>query len=645
MRVGTTLFPDKEGIMDRKTLLAVVISVVIIVAGMLITPLLSPPKPASGPEATAPQAQSQEPAPAGAPASGSTASNGQAAAAQTAAQKPGSAPAAAAAAPGRVVPLPDSAPPASQSATFVRETDQYILTFAAQGATLSSVKLKKYKNDDGSPVEMLLLPASATTGEMPFALSFGDYTAEQLAVPFAMKESGSTNQSIYDFSRTFLSPTGIPFTLHKTYVFDKDEYLFELRVTIQNSINDFPSLNFGGFAYTLTMGPQIGPHYLKLDGRNEFRNYAYWADNKRQDPGVKMGSFKELDKDFTWTAVVGKYFTAIAQPVSTSYHVVFDSRPLVPGFDRSTISFERPPLQSPSTTDTFRFYLGPMKKEILANYNDSSKNQFAISGLHADEVVTSSILIGWLANIMKYILDFFFLLIPNYGIAIILLTLVTKLVFLPLTFSSSESMAKMAALNPKMAEIRARLKDKPDKMNQEIAALYKREKVNPLSGCLPLLLQMPVFFALYNLLNSHFELRGAMFIPGWIPDLSAPEAILTFGFAIPLVGWTALRALPLLMVASQILSSRFTQPSSAPQQGGAQAKLMMYALPIVFLFILYDMPSGLVLYWTVQNILSTAQQVYINNLRKKKDSQSGQTPVYVKASAKPGAKALEKTGK
>jgi YidC/Oxa1 family membrane protein insertase len=156
---------------------------------------------------------------------------------------------------------------------------------------------------------------------------------------------------------------------------------------------------------------------------------------------------------------------------------------------------------------------------------------------------------------------------------------------------------------------------------------------------------MPVFFALYNLLNSHFELRGAMFIPGWIPDLSAPEAIFTFGFAIPLVGWTALRALPLLMVASQIISSKFTQPSSAPQQGGGQAKLMMYALPVVFLFILYDMPSGLVLYWTVQNILSTAQQMYINNLRKKKDAQSDQTQVYVKGSAKPGAKALEKTGK
>jgi len=625
--------------MDRKTLLAVVISVVIIVAGMLITPLLSPPKPASAPApaASTPQAQAQSPEAAPTQAPETTASNGQATGAQTTAQKPGSS--TAAVVPDKVVPLPDSAPPASQGDTFVRETDLYTLTFASEGATLTSVKLKKW------PVEMLLVPPAGTTGEMPFALSFGDYTSSQLAVPFTLKETSVAAQSTYDFSRTFLSPTGIPFTLHKTYVFYKDEYLFELRVTIQNSVNEFPALDFGGYAYTLTMGPQIGPHFAKLDNKNDFRNYAYWAENKRQDPGVKMGAWKELDKRFTWTGVVGKYFTAIAVPDGTAYRVVFDSRQLVPGFDRSAISFERPPLQSASATDTFRFYLGPMKKEILARYNDASKNQFGISGLHADEVVTSSILIGWLATLMKYVLDFFYLLIPNYGIAIILLTLITKLVFLPLTFSSSESMAKMAALNPKMAEIRARMKDKPDKMNQEIAALYKREKVNPLSGCLPLLLQLPVFFALYNLLNSYFELRGAMFIPGWIPDLSVPEAILTFPFTIPLVGWTALRALPLLMVASQIISSKFTQPSTAPQQGGAQAKLMMYALPVVFLFILYDMPSGLVLYWTVQNILSTAQQMYINNLRKKKDAQSGQTPVYVKGSAKPGAKALEKTGK
>ena len=185
---------------------------------------------------------------------------------------------------------------------------------------------------------------------------------------------------------------------------------------------------------------------------------------------------------------------------------------------------------------------------------------------------------------MQYGLDFFYLLIPNYGVAIILLTLLTKVVFLPLTFRSSESMAKMAELNPKMTEIRTRLKDKPEKMNQEIAELYKKEKINPLSGCLPLLLQIPVFFALYNLLNSQFELRGASFIAGWVVDLSAPDTVLNFPFTVPLLGWTALRALPILMVVSQLFSSKITRPASAQQQqGGAQAKLMMYALPIVVL--------------------------------------------------------------
>jgi YidC/Oxa1 family membrane protein insertase len=633
--------------MDRKTLLAVVISVVVIVGGMLLQSVLFPPKPAPAPSAQQsaprePESPAQQPAVTQGSQGTAQQSGGTQPTPSTQAGTATASNAATVAVPGKVVALPESAPPASQGDTVVRDTDLYTLSFSSGGATLSSVKLKKYKNTYGSPVEMLMLPRTSTEGELPFAISFGDYKAEQVKVPFSLRETDTSRQDTFDFSRTFLSPTGVPFTLHKTYVFDKSEYLFELRVTIENSVNDFPALDFGGYAYTLTVGPQIGPHYAKLDGRNDYRNFAFYADGKRQDPKVGMGQLKEVDKSVSWTGIVGKYFTAIAAPGAANYHIVFDSRKLVEGFDRSAISFERPVLKSATNTDTFRFYLGPMKKEILARYNDSSKNHFGIASLHADQVVTDSILIGWLATLLKYLLDFFFLLIPNYGVAIILVTLVTKLVFLPLTFKSSESMAKMATLNPKMAEIRARLKDKPDKMNQEIAALYKKEKINPLSGCLPMLLQLPVFFALYNLLNSHFELRGALFIPGWIPDLSAPESILNFPFTLPLVGWTALRALPILMVVSQILSSKFTQPpSAAPQQGGAQMKLMTYALPVVFLFILYDMPSGLVLYWTVQNVLSTFQQMYINHLRKKKDEQAGQNVVVVKASAKPGAKAIK----
>jgi YidC/Oxa1 family membrane protein insertase len=632
--------------MDKRTLMAVVLSVVIIVGGMILQSVLAPPKPAAQPTAQKPAAvqpaapQGQQPPQGPSPAQTQTAQATTPATGQAHTPvKPAAAPGAATAvATDQVVETADSAPPATQPATIQADTDLYSLTFETAGGTLSSVKLRKYKNVDGSLVDMLLLPKTMSPAEMPFALAFGNYKAEPLTVPFALHETTDADKVTFDFSRTFYAPSGVPFTLHKTYLFYKNEYLFQLQVTIQNSVNDFPALNFDGYAYTLTLGPQIGPHYVKLDGRNDFRKFAYWADNKRQDPGVGMGQFKELDKSVSWAGIEGKYFTAIAVPDGSVSHLVFDSRKLVEGFDRSAISFERPVLKSVASTDTYRFYMGPMKKEVLARYNDAAQNKFGIAGLHADEMVTSSILIGWLAQLLKYLLDFFYLIIPNYGVAIILLTIFIKVIFLPLTFKSSESTAKMAALNPKIQEIRTRLKAKPDKMNQEIAELYRREKINPLSGCLPLLLQIPVFFALYNLLNSYFELRGAMFIPGWIPDLSVPEAVVNFPFTIPLLGWTALRALPLLMVASQLLQGKFTQPADQ-SQAGAQMKLMTYALPIVFLFILYDMPSGLVLYWTVQNILSIFQQLYINSLKRKRDQlAAASTPVVFKPGSKPGMK-------
>ena len=380
----------------------------------------------------------------------------------------------------------------------------------------------------------------------------------------------------------------------------------------------------------MSIGPQIGPAYKKLDGKNELRTFAYWADGKRQDPKVAMGAanVKELDKNLTWAAITGKYFTAIVNPLlSVPYRTAFDTRRTIQGFDRSVIAIARPVQKANAWTDKYHVYLGPMKKDILARYNSAEKNALGVHDMHADEAVTSSALIGWLANLLKWVLEFFYMLIPNYGVAIILLTLFTKLIFFPLTMKSSESTAKMAALNPKMQEIRARLKDKPEKMNQEIAALYKKEGINPMSGCLPLLLQLPIFFALYNLLNTHFELRGALFIPAWIPDLSAPESVLDFGFSIPLVNWTSLRLLPLIMLGTQLLSGKITQPPGSDQTGGTQMKLMTYAMPIVFLFILYDMPSGLVLYWTVQNLLSIVQQLYMNRRRKLKEAQAADAAV------------------
>jgi YidC/Oxa1 family membrane protein insertase len=152
-------------------------------------------------------------------------------------------------------------------------------------------------------------------------------------------------------------------------------------------------------------------------------------------------------------------------------------------------------------------------------------------------------------------------------------------------------------------------------------ALYRKEGVNPVGGCLPLVLQMPIFFALFELLNNAFDLRGAPFIAPWIGDLSAPESLLPFGFTLPLLNWDELRILPFVMLGTTLLQSRISQNPSAVVQ--PQMKMMMYAMPIFFFFILYSMPSGLVIYWTMQNVLSIAQQLYINDRRRRAGPDSG----------------------
>jgi YidC/Oxa1 family membrane protein insertase len=145
-----------------------------------------------------------------------------------------------------------------------------------------------------------------------------------------------------------------------------------------------------------------------------------------------------------------------------------------------------------------------------------------------------------------------------------------------------------------------------------MAELYKKEGYNPVAGCLPMLLQLPIFISMYSLFNNHFDLRGAGFIPGWIPDLSMAESIWDFppGVRLPILGWTALRILPFLYVGSQLLYSKVTQ--TPDQQMNPQMKMMLYLMPIVFFFVLYNMPSGLLVYWIFSNLLTMVQQMAIN---------------------------------
>ena len=577
--------------MDKKTLLAVVLSVVVIVGSMLVQSIFfpAPSRPAAPPV--------EQPAAA-------------------AAQRP-EAPAVSAGAAAVPAPLEGAA----EEAEVLREekvtidTKVFRVTLSNRGAVATSIQLKEFTNTDGRPVEMVV---SRETDRYPFLVRFGDPAAPPEYALFRVERS-LTDSNRVDFVRQFRAPSGVPFTLRKTYIFKPNDYLLELQISIENSVNEYPQLNSQGLAYTLAVGPQIGPEFVKLDRKSDYRSYMVYAGGKKRDIGLGKGkdAVKTQEERVSWAAIVGKYFTVIGIPDATEYRVTFDGRE-VPGLaDRSSLLFGRPALQSSRATDVFRFYVGPKKRDILADYNDPQKNGFGTQGLHLEETVPTSPLLGWLANILKFFLEMFHQVVPNYGVAILLLTLLIKIVFWPLTHKSFESTSKMQALNPKLTELREKYKSNPQKLNQEMAALYKREGVSPLGGCLPMLLQLPILFAMYALLNDFFDLRGATFIPGWIDDLSVPEAVLTFQpVSLLFFEISALRILPLIMLVTTFLQSKLTQTGGAGASGG-QMKMMMYLMPLVFFFIMYDLPSGLVLYWTAQNVLSIVQQLWINRRMKR----------------------------
>ena len=231
---------------------------------------------------------------------------------------------------------------------------------------------------------------------------------------------------------------------------------------------------------------------------------------------------------------------------------------------------------------TTTFYVGPKKQSLLWDLGMRDVMEFGMW--------------RWLCYPLVWVLNLFNDWIPNYGVAIILLTILVRLIFWPLTHKSTVGMKKMQELQPKMKEIQAKFKDNPQRMQQETWALYREAKVNPLSSCLPMLIQIPVFIALFNVLRSAVELRYAPFL--WIADLSEPQALFASWF--PFGG---LNLLPILMAVSTGLQSAFT-PSAGDKN---QQRMMMVFMPLMMLVMFYSFPSALSLYWFLSNLFSIVQ--------------------------------------
>lgn len=210
-------------------------------------------------------------------------------------------------------------------------------------------------------------------------------------------------------------------------------------------------------------------------------------------------------------------------------------------------------------------------------------------------------------DIIVSALNLLYKLIPNYGVGIILIALLLKLAFFPLNQKQAEAMKRMGELQPKIKEINERYKNNPQEKQRRIMEMYKQHKVNPVSGCLPMLIQLPVFIAMYSAFSDAYDLWQSPFIPGWIPDLSQPDHVFSLPATLPFVGGFGVHLLPVIMTLTQYYQTKLT-----PTSGDENQRKIMLMMPFMMLFLFYAMPSGVVLYWTVQNVLSIAQQVYTN---------------------------------
>ncbi|MDR0443636.1 MAG: membrane protein insertase YidC [Treponema sp.] len=596
--------------MEKNTILAVILSIVVLVGFYLAQGVFFPSKQTAPAVQQPPAAVVATDTPVQELPPSAIQPGEQSSAAQGSAVQPGE--------PEKPEETADTGPQQVQYVTI--ETELMTVRLTSSGGDVAFLKLKEHFDNEDF-VDMIL---SGVNEAHAFSVAFGGMDAQPVTSFFHVRRLSDYSVEFY---RDFTIPSGASanaggtFRLIKRYDFKPRDYMFELTITLDGGYS-VPGFNFSGNAYTLAFGPQLGPKFVKLDNRYDYRQYMTFINGKRKSAKVN----DIIDTRPTWAAISGKYFTFIAIPYLAQYSLTFSEKqePGIPSASRLYIV--RPAANASRIADTYRFYLGPKTQETLAIYN-TGKNDFGLKDMNLVEAASTRGILSPLEKVLKWLLLIFYRIVPNYGVAIILLTLLVKIVFFPLTKKSSEATLRMQALAPKIKELQAKHKANPQKMNAEMAEFYKKEGYNPLSGCLPMLLQIPLFIAMYNLFNNHFDLRGAMFIPGWIPDLSVPESVWNFpeGVKLPFLGWTALRLLPFIYVGSQLLYGRVTQ--TPDQQGNTQMKMMLYVMPIMFFFILYNMPSGLLIYWIFSNILTLVQQVIINKYFLPKRKQEYPQPV------------------
>ena len=500
---------------------------------------------------------------------------------------------------------------------FTITTNNVKVTFTNRGGDIIGYELLNHKDGDA----YIQMADNITESNRAFSVSFGDASKPIIEDIFNTK-------IIDDYTIGFYKPytvrnsdgTESSFTFVKQYTFLPDEYVFKLDIRVEN-ITNAKSFNFDDVAYTLRTSPQIGPYYDKKKDRYENRTFMTYNGEKVKKQVLGENASKIYDKTVDWTGVSGKYFSILVAPMNTSSigDVTYSTALEVDNYANAQVKISRSPIMDSSSLDTYYVFVGPRTDSVLKMYNKAENNGWKLSNIRFDDALQTSGLFSWLEKALKWIMEILYKIIPNWGVSIILMTILLRLVLFPLTKKSTLASLKMQEVQPRMTEIQTKYKNNPEKMNQEMAKLYQETGYNPVSGCLPMLIQLPLLIAMFHLFNNYFEFRGAMFIPGWIPDLSVGDSVYTLNFNLPLLG-NQIRILPVIYLISQLIYGKFSSATTAGANA-AQMKIMMYGMPILCFFMFYSAPSGLLLYWTISNFLQLVQQTFLNKIKNAKQAE------------------------
>lgn len=515
--------------------------------------------------------------------------------------------------------------------TISISTNKADIVLSNKGGTILSYKLKEYEDSDTN--EGVQISDNVSDFNKTCAVAFGG--ADSAIFNDSMVVEKLDDKTILFKKNITVMKDGTPrtFSFGKKYSFMDDENVFKLDVMLHSN-EDLAFLNNSGVSYSLRTAPQIGPHFNPKANRYENRQFISFNGKKVKRQILGQRDFRQWNKqnDFIWTAIAGKYFTEIVVPANPSSisGAWFNTRIETNNYSNAQAIVERASLSGTDVSDTYYMYFGPRDEKSLKRYNSvkndrgEAANGWGIGGYKLTEVLQTSGWLGWLEKILQICLELIFRVVKNWGVAIIILTILLKIALFPLSKKQSMGTLKMQELQPKIQALQEKYKNDQQKQQAEMAKLYKEANYNPASGCLPMVFQFLILFAMYNLFNYKFEFRGATFIPKWIPDLSSGDSVLTFPFTIPFLGWNQLRLLPIIYTVTQLFFGKITQYGGAPAgnaQNAGSMKFMMYGMPILFFFMFYNAPSGLLLYWTVSNLFQMVQQIAINKMMAAKKAE------------------------